>query len=64
MEGSKCIVGIILRPQIVSFVERFIILCPYLGESTTGGFTVFSVLDIMIIPSYEPSEMKVHQHVK
>ena len=24
----------------MSFVERFIILCPYLGVSTIGGFTV------------------------
>ena len=24
----------------MSFVERFIILCPYLGESTIGGSTV------------------------
>ena len=25
LEGSKCIVGIILRTQVVSFVERFIV---------------------------------------
>ena len=24
----------------MSFAERFISLCPYLGESTIGGFTV------------------------
>ena len=24
----------------MSFVERFVVLCPYLGESTTGGSTV------------------------
>ena len=40
LEGSKCIVGIILGPQVLSFVERFIILCPNLGESTIGGFTI------------------------
>ena len=34
---SNCIVGIILEPQVVPFVERFIILRPYLGESTIGG---------------------------
>ena len=38
--GSKYIVQIILGPQAVSFVERFIILCPYLGESTVRGSTV------------------------
>ena len=26
----------------MSFVERSIILCPYLGGSTIGGFTVYS----------------------
>ena len=35
--GSKCVVGIKLGPQVLSFVERFIILCPYLGESTMEG---------------------------
>ena len=39
--GSKYIVGIILVPQAVPFVERFIIPCPYLGESTIRGFTVY-----------------------
>ena len=33
-------VGIILNPYVVSFVERFVILCPYFGESTIGGPTV------------------------
>ena len=28
-------VGIILGPQAVPFVERFIVLCPYLRESTS-----------------------------
>ena len=28
----------------MSFVERFIILCPYLGVSTIGGFTVYIIL--------------------
>ena len=32
--GSKRIVGIVLGPYFVSFVERFVILCPYSGEST------------------------------
>ena len=27
----------------MSFVERFITLCPYLGESTIGGSTVLYV---------------------
>ena len=31
----------------MSFVERFIILCPYLGGSTIGGFTVHVVTDIL-----------------
>ena len=29
-----------LGPSKASFVERFIILCPYLGGSTIGGLTV------------------------
>ena len=29
-----------LGPQVMSFVERFIILFPYLGESTVRDFTV------------------------
>ena len=45
LEGSKIIVGIILGPQVVSFVDRFIILCPYLGESTIGDFTVINSSD-------------------
>ena len=28
-----------LGPQAVSFVERFIIQCPYFGGSTIGGST-------------------------
>ena len=28
----------------MSFVERLVILCPYLGESTTGGSTVVAIL--------------------
>ena len=32
--SSKCIVGIILGLYVMSFVERFIMQCPYLGEST------------------------------
>ena len=27
--------------QVLSFVERFIVLCPYLGESTIGGPTIW-----------------------
>ena len=46
LAGSKCIAGIILGPQVVSFVERFIILCPHLGESTIGGSTVFEIIII------------------
>ena len=30
------------RPIILSFVERSIILCPYLGGSTIGGSTVYN----------------------
>ena len=30
-----------LGPWKASFVERFIILCPYLGGSTIGGSTVY-----------------------
>ena len=30
----------ILGPQAVSFVERLILLCPYLGESTIRGSSV------------------------
>ena len=40
LRGSKCIVDIILGPQAVPFLERFIVLCPYLGESTIRGSTV------------------------
>ena len=31
--------GCILGPQVISFVERFIVLCPYLGKSTIRGST-------------------------
>ena len=41
--GSKCILGIILGPQVVSFVERLIMQCPYLGESTIRGSTVLNL---------------------
>ena len=33
----------------MSFVERFIILCPYLEESTIEGSTVYSNTLIVII---------------
>ena len=36
--------GIILGCQAVSFVERFAILYPYLGESTIGDSTSCNVL--------------------
>ena len=36
---SKCTVGIILGPFVVSFVGRIIMLCPYLIESTIRGLT-------------------------
>ena len=29
-----------MGPRAVSFVERFIIQCPYFGGSTIGGSTV------------------------
>ena len=32
----------------MSFVERFIILCPYLGESTIGGSTVAGISTIIV----------------
>ena len=48
LEGSKCIVGIILGPQVVSFVETFIILCPYLGESAIGGSTVLPFMYVWV----------------
>ena len=32
LRGSKCIVGITLGQQVLSFVERFTILCPYLRD--------------------------------
>ena len=41
--GCKCIAGIILRPSAMSFLERFIVLCPYLGETTIIGSTVLRV---------------------
>ena len=41
LRGSKCIVGILLEPEVMSFVERSIILCPYLGESTIRGSSLF-----------------------
>ena len=42
MGGSKCIrtIGMCLRTSSMSFVEGFIVLCAYLGESTIGGTTV------------------------
>ena len=42
--GAKCIKTIqriYFGLQAVSFVERFIVLCPYFGESTIRGSTVF-----------------------
>ena len=39
----------ILRLQIMSIVERFIILCPYLERSTIGGFTLCTKYVIIII---------------
>ena len=44
LEGSRCILGIILGPQVMSFVERFIILCPYLGEPAIRGSTASHTL--------------------
>ncbi len=35
--------------EYVSFVEMFIILCPYLGVSIIGGFTVFAIMIIVVI---------------
>ena len=35
-----------LGPCSVSFVERFIILCPYLGGSTIGGSMHCSILKV------------------
>ena len=32
----------ILGPQVMSFVERVIILCPYLGESPIRGFAIYN----------------------
>ena len=32
-----------MGPQVLSFVERFIILCPYLGESTIRGSTRYCI---------------------
>ena len=40
--------GIILGCQAVSFVERFAILYPYLGESAIGDSTVISLQNIII----------------
>ena len=34
-----------MGPQAVSFVERSIVLCPYLGESTMGGSTVLAEVE-------------------
>ena len=34
----------------MSFVERSIILCPYLGGSTIGGSTVLVIITTTIIP--------------
>ena len=46
---SRCIVGIMLRPQVVSFVERFITLCPYLGESTIRGSTLLCTVHTYVV---------------
>ena len=40
VQKTECIGTIktvFLGPQVVFFIERSIILCPYLGESTVGG---------------------------
>ena len=49
--GSKCIVEIIMGPQchVMSFVERFIILCPYMGESTIRGSTIVLPLTSIVL---------------
>ena len=36
----------------MSFVERFIVLCPYLGESTVGG-SLYCLLDMLYIGGCE-----------
>ena len=41
--GSKCIVGIILGPYIMSFIERVIILYSHLEEPTIRGSTVLVI---------------------
>ena len=40
---------------MVSFVERFVILCPCLGESTIGGSTVacFYTLHFYVLNTFE-----------
>ena len=46
--GAKCLsitVKKCLGPHAMSFVERFIILCPYLGESTIRGSTALLRID-------------------
>ena len=54
--GSKCtktIAHAILGPQTVSFVERFIIQCPYFGGSTIGGSTVVLIVSKSLL-EYKP----------
>ena len=36
--------GNFLRPQVVFLVERSSMLCPFLGGSTIGGFTVLAII--------------------
>ena len=40
--------------QDVSFVERFIILCTYLGDSTIGGSTVVANLATSPVLLFSP----------
>ena len=49
--GSRCIktIGhVILGLRAVSFVERFIIQCPYFGGSTIRGSTVYVLNEIQM----------------
>ena len=56
--GSKCIVGVILGLQVMSFVERFVILCPHSGESTIGGPLHIMQLSHTYVHTYLCSYMK------
>ena len=47
----------------MSFVERFVILCPYLGESTIEGSTVYIDMFQKFCPPSVPNFNYIYQNI-